>query len=287
MVRYERRRHAVCVTRPGPDLDRQLRPPHARETRHARRFRLPQGRHRARAGVALATVAGARTLVSTEVFAAQRPGSVPLYYLPYFQNAALEMTLPAGNVGPPIFMTAMLSGCTVQVYGSAKSPTVTHANARQKYDDAYGQREGVLKRFPPDRLTPERIHGLAEERGNTAATAAIDAMLPAPVGQVGTVRKADYAGKLNHGNVMAAQRRFIGTLPTSQSLGAYEVSKLKMKPKTGAFVYGLRDASEHWSFWYQAAVEVEALVQDKFGGGADRWFTFESAVLGPPERFFP
>jgi len=42
-----------------------------------------------------------------------------------------------------------------------------------------------------------------------------------------------------------------------------------------------------WAFYHQAEVDVEIVVQDKFGGTADQQLTMESVVLGAPERFFP
>ena len=233
------------------------------------------------------TVAGTHTVACAYITAAAQAGSLPLYFLPWCQNAATQMTIPAGGGGPCTFMTSMLSGCSVQVHGTAASPTITHANARAKYEAAYTQQETVLKKLLGDGITPQENHDFAEQRGNAAGTGAINAMLPTPVGSAGVVRKGDYAGRLTQANLLAAQRRVINGLQGNQSLGKYDVAKMKMKPKTGAFVYGVRDHADHWAFYCQAAVEVEYMVQDKFGGRADQNFTMESAVLGTPQRFFP
>ncbi|HWU77689.1 MAG TPA: hypothetical protein VN043_14385 [Rhodanobacter sp.] len=234
------------------------------------------------------TVAGTRTLVCADIYTAARMGSLPLYFLPWCQNAATEMTLPAGGAGPGIFMTSMLSGCTVQVHGTAASPTITHANASAKYNTAYQHQETVLTKFlSKDAISPQETHDFSEARADSVATGAINAMLPAVVGLSGTTRKSNYAGKVNSTNLVAARRRFIGSLAMNQSLGKFDVATMKLKPKTGAFVFGVRDAAHNWAFYYQSAVEVEIVVQDKFGGGPDQMFTMESAVLGQPEKIFP
>lgn len=235
----------------------------------------------------VSTVAGARTLACADIYTGVQHGSLPLYFLPWCQNAATEMTLPAGGAGPGIFMTSMLSGCTVQVHGTAANPTITHANASNKYNAAYTQQETVLTRFLGGNVTPQQAHDFSEARGNSVATGAIDAMLPAVVGNSGFARKSDYAGKFTAPNVSTAQRRLINSLPVNQAMGKFETAKLRLKPKIGAFVYGVRDHANNWSFYCQSAVEVEFTLQDKFGGTPDQVFTYDSVVLGIPDRIFP
>jgi hypothetical protein len=227
-------------------------------------------------------VPAVRTLMCADIYTGVQPGSLPLYFLPWCQNAATTMTIPAG--GPAIFMTSMLSGCTVQVTGPTATPKVTHANSSAKYNDSYGR---MKKWLDGTHATAEQKHDGAEERANRIATGAINSMLPPAVGNVRTVRKSDYAGRCDNTHVMRAQRSFIDTLPANRALGKFEVQKLDLKPKTGAFVFGLRDGLGNWAFWYQAAVEVEIELQDKFGGGADEKLTMDSAVLGAPTQFYP
>jgi hypothetical protein len=233
------------------------------------------------------TVAGARTLACADIYTGVQPGSLPLFFLPWCQNAATEMTLPAGGGGPSIFMTSMLSGCTVQVHGTAASPTITHANSSDKYNIAYTHQEKVLNSFLGDSVTPQQVHDGAEARANSVATGAINAMLPPVVGNSGFTRKSDYVGKFTQTNLTQAQRRFINSLPRNQAVGAFEVQRMKLKPKVGAFVYGVRDPAHNWSFYYQSAVEVEITLQDKFGGAPDQKLTYDSVVLGTPDRIFP
>ncbi|WP_233859320.1 hypothetical protein [Paraburkholderia sp. HD33-4] len=235
----------------------------------------------------VSTVATVRTIVAVDVYTAAQGGSLPLYFLPWCQNAATEMTIPAGGGGPGIFMTSMLSGCTVQVHGTATNPTITHANSRQSYDDAYNQMQGFLG---TQGLSAQEVHNGSETRGNSAATGAINTMLPQGV-NARTVRKRDYVGKLTPDHLTAAKSRFNETLSykTWETLSKYEVAKSgAFKPKTGAFVYGLRDVHNQWSFFYQAAVEVDIQVSPFAGYYGDTVnYTMDSAVLGPPARFFP
>lgn len=57
----------------------------------------------------------------------------PSYFLPWdSRGAAVEMTIPRFNVGddatanPPIFFTAVLSGCSIVFKGTADKPTIFH-----------------------------------------------------------------------------------------------------------------------------------------------------------------
>ena len=222
-------------------------------------------------------------MVGVDIWTAPKAGSQPLYFLPWQQNAATSLRIPA-NHGPAVFMTSILSGCTVQVYGPANNPSICHANAANTYSQHYTNRTNMAQK-----MTPEQTHAFAEGWANHATTTKIDTMLPtAPPGAVcRTVRKSDYAGKLDTANLNRFQRNYAARLATSESLTDFEVSKHGLKPRTGAFVFGLRDGTGNWEFFYQAAVDVELEVQDKFSGAPPRRMTMESAVLGQPERFFP
>lgn len=228
------------------------------------------------------TVAGTTTLAAVHVYPGPQPGSQQLYFLPWRQNASTSLRIPNGP-GPGIFMTSMLSGCTVQVYGPANNPSICHANAASTYADAYSRNAKWAESF-----APEQQHEFAETRANTIATGKIDTMLPdAGAAQCRTVRKSDYAGKLDSANLARFQRQYVARLKQSEAMTDFEVLKIGMKPKTGAFVFGLRDTTGNWEFFYQSAVEVEIEVQDKFNGTPPRRLTMESAVLGTTERFFP
>jgi hypothetical protein len=234
----------------------------------------------------VSTVAGARTLVAVKIYTAAQAGSLPLYFLPWYQNAAIEMTIPAGGGGPGIFMTSMLSGCTVEIHGTAANPTITHANSRQTYDDAYEQ---MKRHLQAQGANAQDVHTGAEARGNTATTNAINNMLPGGP-NARHVRKSDYVGKLTQGNLDAAKARFNQTLSYVkwETIEQYEVAKQgAFKPKTGAFVYGLRDTHNQWSFFYQAAVELDIEVNEGYWTQTKTKYTYDSAVLGQPTQFFP
>jgi hypothetical protein len=239
----------------------------------------------------LGTVAQTRTLVVVDIYTAAQHGSLSLYFLPWMQNAAIEMTIPAGGGGPDIFMTSMLSGCTVMVHGTPANPTVIHANSRRDYEAVYNQRKTTLEH--QGALDATQIHSQAESRGNLACTAAINGMLPAVPGgaQVGHVRKADYAGRVTAQNLDTAKQRYYAALSRGERFKQYKAATSgPFKPKTGAFVYGNRDVHNNWAFYYQAAVEVQIDV-DQLYGWSFGWSTAEhqneSAVLGLPTRFFP
>jgi hypothetical protein len=236
----------------------------------------------------LGTVATTRTLVVADIYAGAQPSSLPVYFLPWQQNAATELTIPAGGGGPDLFMTSMLSGCTVQVHGTAANPTITHANSRQSYENGYNNQTGALQGGIG--MTPEDIHNSAEDVGNRQCTATINNMLPAVPGGalVGHVRKADYVGRVTDFHVNAAKERYYATLGRGERFTEYKpATSGQFKPKTGAFVYGKRDVSNNWRFYYQAAVEVVVEVAPYFGWGASQQHLNESAVLGQPTQFFP
>jgi hypothetical protein len=235
----------------------------------------------------LDTVAGTRTLVVAKISTGPQPGSVPLYFLPWQQNAATELTIPAGGAGPDVFMTSMLSGCAVQVHGTAANPTITHGNSRQSYDTTYSQLSAVLTQRGTG--TAQQVHDLAEARANMVCTNAINNMLPAPGGaHSGVVRKSDYAGRVTAHWMDQAKNRFYATLARGERFTKFEEAKSGLfKAKTGAFVYGKRDHLNQWAFFYQAAVELEIEVANMFGWGSVTPHTMDSAVLGAPTQFFP
>jgi hypothetical protein len=231
----------------------------------------------------LGTAASYRTLVVVSIYQNVKGGSLPLYYLPWHQNAATELTIPAG--GPDIFMTSMLSGCTVQVHGTAANPTITHANSRQSYEAGYYGTEAALQ--GQQGLDPELIHIQSETAGNLQCDAAINAMLPAGPNSR-QVRKVDYAGRVQQRYIDAAKARYYATLGPRERFTTYKPETSgQFKPITGAFVYGKRDVHNRWSFYFQAAVSVKIFVAPYFGWGASTEHKNESALLGPPTQFFP
>ncbi|MEJ1355329.1 MAG: hypothetical protein RPU64_00155 [Candidatus Sedimenticola sp. (ex Thyasira tokunagai)] len=232
-------------------------------------------------------VASSRTLIVSDIYTELREGSQRLYFLPWCQNAATEMTIPAGDDGPSIFMTSMLSGCTVQVHGTATNPTVTHANGSKIYNNTYTDAKAI---FESTGMTGKTLHIQTESRANHACTGAINGMLPDPMGAMcGTVTKMDYALKVTNENLLAAKKRFYKTMKFGRRFKKFEMDSLGggFKPKTGAFVFGLRNHLDQWKFFYQAIVELKVSTAGWFGLGKSTKFLNESAVLGPPKQFFP
>jgi hypothetical protein len=233
----------------------------------------------------LATFPMTRTSVLVTLHNAAQAGSLPLFFLPWLPDHATTMTLP-NAAGPSIFMTSTLTGCSVQVTGPANTPTITHANARTTYGDGYKRMTDWLS---GQNLTAQQIQDGAEVRANVIATGKINTMLPPAGGALcKTVRKVDYAAKVDQGRIITAQRRLIGTLAPNEALGDFEIDKSNsVKPEVGAFVYGLRDGGGNWTFWYQTYVGAKFTIQDKFGGAADQRWPTETIPLGAPEQFFP
>jgi hypothetical protein len=236
----------------------------------------------------LAPVPSTRTQYLVDVTVGGGVGTRPLYFLPWEQNAATSMTLPAGAVGPDVFITSMLSGCTVRVSGTAANPTITHANASAVYNTAYAQRKQFLERQGWEE--GQRLFEASETRANQEARGAIQNMLPALGGAVhtGTVSKADYAGRATPDRLGQAQQRYYGLLGIGQRLTRFEAAKIgTYKPKTGAFVYGVRDGTTHqWAFYYQATLDVDFDISGSFGWGQAQAGS-DAVVLGATTQIFP
>lgn len=214
--------------------------------------------------------------------------TVPLYFLPWEQNAATSLTIPAGAVGPNVFITSMLSGCTVRVSGTAASPTITHANASSTYNTAYTQREAFLRRQGWD--DEKRIYDASETRANQQARATITNLLPGLAGGVAsrTVNKSDYAGKATPVAIAQARERYYARLDRGQRLGKFEAATIgEFKPKTGGFVYGIRhDVTHAWTFYYQSTLDVDFETRGLYGlGGASAGS--DAVVMGTTTAFFP
>ncbi len=214
--------------------------------------------------------------------------TVPLYFLPWEQNAATSLTIPAGAVGPDVFITSMLSGCTVRVSGTAANPTITHANASSTYNTAYTQREAFLKRQGWD--DEKRLYEASETRANQQAGAAIANLLPGLGGGVvsATVTKASYAGKATPEAIAQAKERYYARLDRGQRLGKFDAATIgQFKPKTGGFVYGIRDTvTNNWTFYYQSTLDVDFETIGLYGWGSATAGS-DAVVVGSTTPFFP
>ena len=96
--------------------------------------------------------------------------STPMYFLPWNPNGgAVQMELPDEPMGTPyhkhpmIFMTAMLSGCSVFVAGSPKNPTVYHCgtdSATPQNNSAADFWKAVIKELGVDPGKAKAIHNV-------------------------------------------------------------------------------------------------------------------------------
>ncbi len=164
--------------------------------------------------------------------------SAPCYFLPYLPDGATTMTLGAGA---NFFFTSQMTGCSVQVFGPAATPTVTHSNAKSVFMNYAGG------------------GGLAG--ATAAAQVAINNMLPAvPVGQVGTtVTRLTMTAAMTAGNLATAAAGY--GLQAGYRLKEMDAVTSAVhgaaREETGMFVYGVRNAvGGHWEFFRSVTVHV-------------------------------
>ena len=215
-------------------------------------------------------------------------GAVPCYFLPYRPDMAVTMTLAGGA---NYFFTSTLTGCTVQAFGPAATPTITHANAVAQFTANVNAQRALLNATDIADPAQTPLFAAAEAAATTATSPLIDAMLPAaPVGTVPKyVRKTDYLGKFNNANVRRGKRN----LKTAK--GWHRTSHVQpeladgYKPTVGGFVYGVRNvATGNWALYYQSSISVTG--QRHTGVplfGKAKPLINQGIVLGPPEQFFP
>lgn len=211
-------------------------------------------------------------------------GSVPLWFLPYQRTATTTMTIPAGGAGPSVFMTSMLSGCTVKVHGTAANPTISHANAADVYTNTYN-----ATALANAHLSDAAKHSAAEAAANTATTNAVNIMLPGvPMGaSQGAFAKTDYFDRLTDQTLFSAKQRMKDEVPDGRRITAFEPDMIGQKPRIGGFVCGLRDANNDWSFYAQATVDthVETRGRNPFKNAVTMRDT--ATTLGRPIQIFP
>jgi hypothetical protein len=193
------------------------------------------------------------------------------YFLPYKPDAAVSMTI--GN-GANYFFTSMLTGCTVRVYGSRMTPTITHSNAATAFNTAAG--------------------GLAASA--TAAQIQINNyMNPVPAGQpAASVTRTTMQDANTPANFDAAK----GSYPVDPNYRIKEFaakmanSKGEDRPELGMFVYGVRKAAG-WEFYYAASTAVQGRQKTGktyFGfinSGVDNKTIDDGVVLGGCPQFWP
>jgi hypothetical protein len=208
------------------------------------------------------------------ISAAPTPTSVPCYFLPYLPNGATTMMIGAAA---NYFFTSMMTGCTVQVFGPAATPTITHSNAANAFNMAAGD------------LTA----------ATTAAQIAINNMLPAPAaGQLATsVSRLTMNAAYTPAN-MATGRAAYPVLPNyhiKEVDAAMVMTRGTNRPELGMFTFGFLTAG-NWAFY--AAVSTTITGRQKQGRtwnspfgrinfGVTNRALADGVVLGPSARFWP
>ena len=199
--------------------------------------------------------------------------SLPCYFLPYLPNGATTMTLGGGA---NYFFTSMMTGCSVQVYGPAATPTVTHSNAGAVFNSAHG--------------------------GLVAATAAaqiqINTQMPPPPGgaHTTTATRLDMENDYNApGNFATGQANY----PLQPGFRMKEfapdqvTSHGVVRPTLGMMAYGVRNtATGNWEFFRCSNVGVHGRQKSGhtylgFNFGAQNMQIQDSISLGNGTRFWP
>jgi hypothetical protein len=143
------------------------------------------------------------------------------YYLPCKKNHSRVIKL-GGDAN--FFFTSALTGCTVQVFGSPYSPTVTHTNAGGIQDEAESQKymQELLRLYQKTggAWTP------FQENANE-------------------VNRKDYK--------TIAEKNINRKLDRQQDEGDVEIVGA---PTTKTIVVGFRDPNTGWSFYYQTWIKI-------------------------------
>ncbi len=210
--------------------------------------------------------------------------SAPLWFLPYQRTATTTMTIPAGGGGPSVFMTSMLSGCTVRVHGTSANPTISHANAANVYQATYD-----ATALANAHLGDTAKHAAAETAANTATTNAVNNMLPAvPMGATqGTFAKTDYFDRLTEQTLFNARDRMKDEVEDGRRITKFEPYTIGQKPRIGGFVCGLRDGTNNWTFFAQATVETLVKTKGMNPFKKARTMRDTATTLGRPIQIYP
>lgn len=144
------------------------------------------------------------------------------YYLPWKKNHSRVLTLGSDA---DFFFTSSLTGCTVQVFGSHLSPTVTHTNAG----------------------------GIAAEKESQAYMTEL-LTLYQKVGAAWTPHQDNAAEVTRKEYKTIAEKNIDRKLARQKDVGDVEIVGA---PSTKTVVVGFRDATSGWSFYYQSWVKIK------------------------------
>lgn len=157
---------------------------------------------------------------------------------PGLPDGATTITLGAGA---DYFFSSQMTGCSVQVFGPAATPTVTHSNAKTTF---------------------MRYAGGGGLAGATAAAqVAINSMFPpVPLGQTGTtVTRLTMTAAMNAGNFANAKAAY--GLQAGYRLKEFSTVTSTVhgasREETGMVVYGVRGAGGDREFFRSISVHVK------------------------------
>ncbi len=155
--------------------------------------------------------------------------SLPMYYLPWGAMSVMSLTIPYSPKAD-YFFTAALSGCSVFVRGSDKSPTIYHCGSdKGGVDDKTADyREWV-------RMVSERTEGFK--------------------GNLEEINKYDYL----------SNQQIVNTFGTwiKQGWGSTRPLKLEQVSPMGC-VFGYKNSIGRWNFYLQQRISVEVTVFKKY-----------------------
>ena len=186
-----------------------------------------------------ATFAPFATLPSVSVCtigAAATASSVGCYFLPYLPDGATTMTIGGAD---DYFFTSMMTGCSLQVFGPAAAPTITHSNAGGTFNGTAGTLAAAT----------------------AAAQIQINNMFPAvPLGEVGhTATRLDLNGAYTPASQLYARNNY-PILP-GYRMKDFNFDMVNTKgtnrPELGMFSFGVRNpGTGDWTFYWSASASV-------------------------------
>jgi hypothetical protein len=240
------------------------------------------------------------SMSSTRVFNITQnspPGVRRLYFLPYVPDAATSMTL---GDDCDFFLTSTLSGCSAQVFGSRDAPTVTHANAGDKFKKSFAREKDRLQRTVG--LDDVESGEAADRKATTDVNARINRMLPDPGRHApARLRKGDYMALYNARNFKKAKEDYVKEHKKDVHHGAgagfkvhdINVSREAGRPQIGATVFGLRNfrGARGWTIFYQTSLAIVPEGKKRTGflkmHASTNNLAPDEVVLGGVHQLFP
>jgi hypothetical protein len=171
-----------------------------------------------------------RFYAANQLMPENMPDYLPMWLLPWQADHVTELKIPAADAntrdpGPSLFFTSALSGCSVFVKGTRKSPTILHAGTENRNFDQFAK-------LNPDSAVHWRM--------------LFDKFYP-NAQRVGEVKGSDYL-----------------VLPDDNPLIVKAKAKLEKQGNirienvvTQGTVFGIRDDQFNWKFYLQQKANVQ------------------------------